>query len=413
MREIHKKFQKTIMSVGKYRWIILLMVYVCMLVYAFTLQSLPPVLTLVIKELSLSHAQAGALMSLFTFPSIFLAIIAGSLSDRWGSHKVGIISLILMLSGTLLLSLSRSFAVAGLGRIVAGTGALAISIVSAQTLSLWFKGREMGTAMGIFNTAMPVGTIICFTTFGSLGESSGWRIPLFVAVFICLIGLLIFISLYKSAPDNSQEISRKKQERAGIFSSLATIGILVWLTGLCWLWFNAAVLSFSTFAPDFFVSNGHNIEYAGFLSSLLMWGSLALSPVIGRVIDRLGHNEIFIGGGGLLLAMALFFLSNSAHYLFPMALMAIAAGLVPTPVFSYLSKILPPRDLGLGFGILNMASGIGMFFGPYLSGWMRDETGSYEMTFVFLAVLSTLIPLTVVFLSKANKKLKTSVLKKS
>ena len=392
------------MPTGKYRWIILLLVYICMLAYAFTLQSLPPVLTLIIKELSLSHAQAGSLMGLFTFPSIFLAILAGALSDRWGSYKVGLISLILMFTGTLSLSLSRTYAVAGLGRVVAGSGALAICIVTARALSLWFKGRELGTAMGIYNTAMPVGTIICFTIFGTLGENSGWRIPLFVAVFICLLGLLVFIFLYKTALDTSLEMSQKKQEVTGVFSSLANIGILVWLTGLCWLWFNAAAISFSTFAPDFFVSHGHSTGYAGFLTSLFMWGSLALSPVIGRVIDRLGHNEIFIGGGGLILAMALFLLSKSAHFLFPMGLMAIAAGLVPTPVFSYLSKILSPRDLGLGFGILNMASGIGIFFGPYLSGWIRDETGSYEMTFLFLSALSVLTTLTVIFMRKAMNR---------
>lgn len=380
------------------------MVYICMLVFAFTLQSLPPILTLIIEEFKLTHAEAGLLMSLFTFPSIFLAILAGLLSDRLGSFKVGLISLILVIIGTLFFALSRAFPFAGIGRVVAGTGAVTLSIVAAKILSLWFQGREVGTAMGVYNTAMPVGTIICFTTFGRLGESSGWQIPIFFTAFICMIGLAAFLFLYKPAPNTPQKIAHKKQEGAGLLSNLFNIGNLIWLTGLCWLWFNAAVISFSTFAPDFFVSKGNSIGYAGFLTSLLMWGSLGLSPIIGRLIDRFNNNYIFIGAGGLILSTSLYLVSKSTNFLFPMAVMAVAVAFVPTPVFSYLSKILPPKDLGLGFGILGMVSGIGMFFGPYLSGLIRDKTGSYEITFIFLSILAIQISVTAVILKIKMKR---------
>lgn len=94
--------------------------------------------------------------------SIFLAILAGLLSDRLGSFKVGLISFMLVIIGTLFFALSRAFPYACFGRTVAGAGAVTISIVAAKILSQWFQGREVGTAMGVYNTAMPVGTIICF-----------------------------------------------------------------------------------------------------------------------------------------------------------------------------------------------------------------------------------------------------------
>lgn len=400
------------MPISRYRWVILLMVYLCILVFAFTLQSIPPILTLIIEELKLTHAEAGLLMSLFTFPSIFLAILAGLLSDRLGSFKVGLISFILLIIGTLFFALSRALPYLAFGRIVAGAGAVTLSIVAAKILSQWFQGREVGTAMGVYNTAMPVGTIICFTTFGRLGESSGWRAPIFITAFICMIGLAAFLFLYKPAPNTPQKIAQKKQEEAGFLSSLFNVGNLVWLVGLCWLWFNAAVISFSTFAPDFFVSKGSSIGYAGLLTSLLMWGSLGLSPIIGRLIDKFNNNDIFIGVGGLTLSISLYLVSKSTDFLIPMAVMAIAVAFVPTPVFSFLSKTVPPKDLGLGFGILGMTSGIGMFFGPYLSGLIRDKTGSYEKTFIFLSILAILIAATAVILrikiKKARQMIKSS-----
>jgi MFS family permease len=392
------------MSPYRYRWIILLACYICILVFAFTLQSLPPVLPLIIEEMNLTHAEAGLLMSLFTFPSIFLAILAGILSDRLGAFRVGITSLLLVIGGTLFIALSQGFPFVAFGRLVSGTGAATISIVAAKTLSHWFQGREIGSAMGIYNTAMPVGTIICFTTFGRLGESLGWRFPLFISLIISVLGLAAFLLLYKRAPNTPQIKPNQQQEEESFHISLFHVMSLIWVVALCWLWFNAATIGFFTFGPDFYVSNGSTIGYAGFLTSLLMWGSLCLSPIIGRLIDKFNNNNVFIGAGGLMLSIAFFLVTKSTSFLFPVVIMAVAAALVPTPVFSFLSKYTPPKDLGLGFGILGMVSGIGMFFGPYLSGLIRDKTGSYETTFIFLAVLALLIPATAVILKIKTQK---------
>lgn len=391
-------------SKTKYHWVILFMVYICMLVFAFTLQFLPPILPTIIANFQLSHTQAGLLMSLFTLPSIFLAIIAGLLSDRWGTYKVGLFSFFLVITGTLTFVLSRTFVLAGIGRTIAGAGAVTLTIVAAKILSQWFQGREVGSAMGIYNTAMPVGSIICFSTFGKLAEQSGWQMPVFITAAVGFLGLVVFLFLYRAAPILPQKEAPNKQEEKTIFSNVLHIAGLVWMSALCWLLFNAAVISFSTFAPDFFIAKGETIGHAGFLTSLLMWGSLILSPIIGRLIDKFNSNGIFIGAGGFILAVSLVFVSKTTSFLPPMAVMAVAVAFVPTPVFSYLSKNLPPKDLGVGFGILGMVSGMGMFFGPYLSGMIREKTGSYETAFFFLAILSLLLTAAAVIFQLRAKK---------
>jgi len=382
-------------SVGKYRWVILILAYLCMLGFAFTFQSLPPVLTLITEELRLTHAEAGLLMSLFSLPAIFLAILTGLLSDRLGPFKIGLISLILMVVGALIFAVSGTLVYAGLGRVIGGVGAATISVVAAQILSLWFRGREAGTAMGIFNTAMPVGTIVCFTTFGMLGEGLGWRMPILITVMIGVMGLVAFLLFYKPAPNPPQKITLEKE---GLFSSLLKVGVSVWLVGFCWMWFNAAVISFSTFAPDFFISKGYSIGFAGFLASLLMWGSLGLSPIIGRLVDKVGNNDLFIGAGGITLATAIYLVAKSTDFLFSMVVMAVAVAFIPAPVFSFPSKILKPENLGLGFGIFSAVSSIGIFFGPYMAGLVRDQTGSYEMSFIFLSILAMLVTVTAILL---------------
>jgi MFS family permease len=387
------------MATPRYRWVILTLSWLSMLVYAFTMQCLPPILTLLIDALKLTHAEAGSLMSLFALPAILLAILAGRLTDRLGPFKTGVVSLIFVIIGTFIFAVSGSFLYAGLGRVVAGVGAVTISIVAAQMLSQWFRGSEIGTAMGIYNTAMPAGTIISFTAFGRLAEGLGLRVPLFITVMVSVIGLAAFLLLYKAAPEPSQRISSENEEKAaGLFSTLLKVGAPVWLMGLCWMWFNAAVISFSTFAPDFFVAKGFSIGFAGFLASLLMWGALALSPVIGYLVDKAGNNDLFIGAGGVMIATAIYLVTRSTDFVFPMVVMAAAVAFVPAPVFSFASKILEPKNLGLGFGILATVSSVGMLFGPYVAGLVRDKTGSYELSFIFLAMLAMLTTITALML---------------
>jgi predicted MFS family arabinose efflux permease len=375
-----------------------------MLGFAFTLQSLPPVLTLIIEDLGLTHTQAGLLMSLFALPPVFTSIFTGFFSDRLGPYRVGIISFVFMISGVVTFAFSNSFFQAGVARVVAGIGASTLAIVSAKLVSQWFGGREIGTAMGIFNTAMPVGTIICFSTFGNIGERLGWRMVMFIVAAVGVVGLLGFLTIFKSVPGESKRRDPAEKRRdAKLLLNLLSITTPVWMIGLCWMWFNAAVISFSTFAPDYFISRGATITLAGVLVSLLMWGSLVLSPVIGRLVDKLGNNDIFIGAGGLLLGISIYLVTKVERALFPMAVMSFAVAFVPAPVFSFPAKVLRQEILGLVFGLYFMMSSLGMFFGPYVAGFVRDKSGMYETSFVLLSVIALLITLTALISIKAMR----------
>ncbi len=110
-------------------------------------------------------------MSLFALPGIFIAIPTGILSDRVGIRKVGLISLPLMVIGTFLIGVSGSFPLMLAGRIVSGIGALTLAIILPPLLSHWFTQRELGLAMGIFNTGLPLGTIVSFNLVSIVGFS--------------------------------------------------------------------------------------------------------------------------------------------------------------------------------------------------------------------------------------------------
>lgn len=159
------------------RWKMLFLAYILMFTYALVFQSIPPILGLLIAVFGLSHAQAGALMSLFALPGIIISIPGGVLADLYGSKKVGTAALLLIVAGTLLVGIGQNFLLIAAGRVISGTGSITLAIIAPQILSRWFFKSELGTAAGIFNSAMPVGSVFALNLFSRFGSASGWRAP--------------------------------------------------------------------------------------------------------------------------------------------------------------------------------------------------------------------------------------------
>lgn len=375
---------------ASYRWKILCMTYACMFSFAVVFQSVPPLLVWIIAELQISHAQAGLLMSLFALPGIFIAVPAGALSDRFGVKKIALVSLFLMVAGTIVVGLSESFLVACVGRAVSGVGAITLSIVSPQLLSQWFLGRELEISMGIFNTAMPFGTIISFNGLSVIGKSFGWRFPIFLTTLISIFVLLIFLLLFREP--SQQAYFAKRNAALGIRG----LGSSMWLVGLAWLWFNAAFISFLTFASDFFVGKGYERGFAGFMSSIVMMGALFISPLVGYGLHRFGREELFIGVGGVALAILFAFIPVTSFDIPMLILIAVTVAFTPPSIFSLPSKVLAPENLGLGFGILSMCTNVGVLVGPYLAGLARDLTKEYVISFYLMAFFAVLEAFTIV-----------------
>jgi MFS family permease len=166
-----------------------------MLSLAITLQSVPPVLSLILTELQLSHAQGGLLMSLFALPGIVISIPVGILADRYSQKIIGLASLSLMLIGVAVFASGDSMAILGLGRVISGIGAMTLGVVVPQLLAQWFMGREMGTAMGIFSTAMPVGTILSLNFLSLAAGNLGWRASIWISAGLPLLTLIVFALL--------------------------------------------------------------------------------------------------------------------------------------------------------------------------------------------------------------------------
>jgi MFS family permease len=376
-----------------YRWLILTIVYLSILAFTFIFQSIPPVLPLIISELHLTYTQSGLLMSLFALPGLFISLLGGFLSDRYAMRPLGTGCFLLMMGGTLLIGLGGDLRILWVGRITAGIGGFTLSVLLPNLLSQWFKDKELGLAMGIFNTGVPLGSVICFGLFGRMGSLWGWRLPIFLTGIYTLIISILFLSFYQLP--SSQETEKPKS--IGICNSLKEMGFPVWWVGLSWLWFNAAFVSFATFAPNFFLQKGYTLEQSGLLIGIPLLGSLFLSPLTGYLVDRLRHQEWFIGIGGIGLSILAFSFNFTSSFLLLVTLMGACSAMIPAAIYSFPPEILKSENVGLGFGVISTCSSIGLFAAPYVVGKAKDLTSSSSWIFILISLFFLLTMISIFF----------------
>jgi MFS family permease len=389
--------------IESYRWVILVVVYLSILAFTLIFQSIPPLLPLIISELQLTYAQSGLLMSLFSLPGLFISLLGGFLSDRYKMKPLAAGCFLLMIGGTTLVALGADLRILWLGRIVAGIGAITLSIFLPKLLSQWFKNRELGLAMGLYNTGVPLGSVICFGLFGRIGNQWGWRIPILLTGMYLLITFVLFLSLYRLPPSPE----KRKDKPVGIYKSIKEMGWPIWWVGFSWLWFNAAFTSFATFAPNFFVQKGYTIEKSGLFIGIPLLGSLFFSTLVGYLVDRFKHQEWFIGTGAIGLTVLVLFFNVSSLFLLLVILMGIFSAMIPAPIYSLPPEILKTENVGLGFGVISTCSSVGLFVAPYLVGKAKDLTGSYNWSFILISVFFFLIAI-FIFLTHRSRSRKES-----
>ncbi len=384
----------------RYRWVILTVVYLSMLAFGFIFQSIPPVLPFIASELRLTYAQSGLLMGLFALPGVFITLLGGFLLDRYGIKTLAGSCFLLMVGGTLLVGLGGDLQILWLGRIIAGIGAFTLVILLPKIISQWFREKELGLAMGIFNTCVPLSQIICFGLFGRIGSLLGWRVPILLTGMYAFVTASLFLIFYH--PVSFQKTVDDKP--SGIYRKLKETGSSVWWVALSWLWFHAALVSFMTFGPDFFVRWGYTIEQSNFFIGIPSLGPLLLSAPVGYFIDRFRHQEWLIGVGGIGLACLTFLFNFTSSFLLLVILMAILCALIPTSVYSLPPEIVKPKNLGLGFGIISTCSSTGALVAPYIVGKVGDLTGSLYWTFVLIPLFYLFIMISISFFHHSRLK---------
>jgi MFS family permease len=132
--------------------------------------------------------------------------------------------------------------------------------------------------------------------------------------------------------------------------------------------------------------------------------AIDICPGIGYLMDRVGHKRLIIGLGGLLLAVLMVLVPGGLDWILVlMLLIGIAQTMVPAPIFALLPEVTRPARLGQSYGVLATCLNIGIAFGPSVTGFIRDLTGSHQVSYALMSGLALLVSVTMLTLRQREQ----------
>jgi predicted MFS family arabinose efflux permease len=371
-------------SSPRYRWVVLLVTLLAFVAFAFSFQIVPPLIPSILNDFSISNTEAGLLMSIVLLPGLVFGILVTFFISRLGVKKVLLLSLILVVLGTLVSSAADSYTILLIGRLILGFGGAIILPAAPTIISQWFEKEELGRAMGIFSINMPLATIFALPVASALSVGIGWRYAFYLSSALGIVATLSFALLFKER--------RMVTEKGGSIRT-ALSSIEMWKVALVWLLFQAAMLSFVTWAPALLERfQGMAKVEASFTTSLLSWVSLLLVPVYGLLSDRFKRRKLFIVCGLALMSLMLVVVSitSGIYIIVSVVTLGAVSSMIPAIIQTMPSEVLGPGMASVGFGVMTILGNVGPILAPPMIGYILDSTNSYFYSVALLAALSVI-----------------------
>jgi len=372
-----------------YRWVILVLLWLLYAAFGIISRSIFPLVTPILKDLNLSYSQMGLILGSWQLTYIFAALVAGAILDRWGVRKsIFVGAIVIGISAAL-----RYYAVGFITMLSAvalfGLGGPMISVGGPKTISLWFRGRSRGTAMGVYTTGSWAGGLMALALTNSLVMplvDHSWRLA-FVVYGISAFGVALQWFLLAR-----EEGVGEHQERISIievFGQLIKIRNVRILLVMGLLSF-AIIHGFSSWLPRILEDNGLSATKAGWAAALAIATGIPSILIIPSVVPQRLRGRI----------IAFFALLTAVNLVVVMKISGIALyivlailGFVSAPFMALLLLVLmdspgvETRHMGSAGGMFFCVAEIGGFTGPLIMGILVDMTGTFMTGAMFLAGL--------------------------
>jgi len=346
------------------------------------------------RDLGLTATAFGWGSGLFFVSYFFLEIPSNLAMQRFGARRW--LARIMITWGVV--SVGAAF-VQGpvsfyISRFVLGAAEAGFFPGSVFYLMYWFPPGYRSRMTAIFMTAIPISSLIgapvstALLSLGTGGGLHGWQ-----WLFIVEGGpaILLGISVMLFLPDSPREASwLTEAEKTALLASLevekrggrhltgirsALVDGKVWLLAIVQMG-----LTVSAWLPQIVAAHGVGVGAVGWLLTIpyaaatvgmIFWGGIA-----DRGNSRVVHLIVacLLGGGGLLLAACT---SDLTVQLIGVTISTVG-NIAARPIFWPVpTAFLSGSAAAVGISLINSVGNLGGFIGPFLTGWLKDETGSY------------------------------------
>lgn len=249
-------------------------------------------------------------------------------------------------------------------------------------VSLWFLKRR-GIAVAIAASGNYLSGAIWPVLLAGVQASMGWR-AVYLVLAVIVVGAVVPLSLFLrrrvplEATAHSDAISGLRAKTAGFQPAT-----LAWLLGIAGIGCCVAMSMPQVHIVSFCVDLGYGPAVGSQMLSLMLLGGVASRLTSGLLSDRLGGVKTLLIGSTLqCLALFLYLPFDGLVSLYVVsAIFGLSQGGIVPSYAVIVREYMPAKEAGARVGFVMMSTILGMALGGWMSGWIYDVTGNYQMAF--------------------------------
>lgn len=349
-------------------------------------------------EFAWSETDKGKVLSSFFVGYLLLMIVSSVLTNRYGGKLVLGIAVLWWSVFTILtppaaeLSLAMLLAV----RVALGLGEAAVFPAMINMVGRWVPLEHRSRATALCSSAISFGTLVALPVTGWLVRDFGWPSPFYAFGVVGIVWVAVWFYVVGDGSAPQAEIAQQKAPIpwGRLLSSKAIWAIIV--AHFCHNWTLYVLLAW---LPSYFSKTfGVALVSAGLLSTAPWIANFVMANVSGFVADRMirsGRSVGFVrkllqtlGLGGV--ALFLLQIPNAESATAATLLMCCATGTLGLCMggFGPNAFDVAPKYADVVWGTSNTFATLPGIVGVYVTGWLLDRTGSYQMPFVLTAAIA-------------------------
>jgi MFS family permease len=338
-------------------------------------------------EFNLDAAAVGAILSSFFISYSIMQIPGGWLTDKFGSRKVLIWSIVVWSVFTVLTGFAWSLISLLVIRFLFGIGQGGYPQASQKGIADYFPLKERPKASALLMSSNYFGLALAPLVAAPMILWMGWR-NMFVVLGLLGVVLTAVFWIYfkpKAQTGSSEDNGKNRVPVKELLSNAELWKITI-------MWFAAGIVNWglASWMPSYLMeARGMEIMTMGFYAALPGLSTGIAMLFSGWLLDRYFVNlEKYYAAFGMLVSGIFLYLMFTTTSV-PLAMLYLNICMVFksfafTVAFSLPHKLMSKRVIGSAMGVINMGAQSAGFISPLVMGFLISMTGSYNAAFWFL-----------------------------
>ncbi len=404
-------------------WVILIICFLDLFINYSVRLGYGVVLPEMIQTLGIGRAAAGSIYNSYFFIYLAITPFTGYLTDRFGARRVITACLLILGLAVLFMGTVDSLWSACLVFGFVGLGATGLWTPVITLVQRWFAFHRRGLALGILSTGYGLGFATMGVAFPWVVANFNWRYSWFILGGLALAMVTVNGLFLRSDPVLSgcrpwgvtpeAAPSSKGANAPQIRSAFSYLlkDSRFWLIGCSYLAIAYSLYGLTTFMVDYArYQLNFPLEKASFLATIHGIGQIVGVLTVLPLSDYLGRKiTIIISNVVICASLAAILLAGDSWVMLYVIVgcLAIFFG-VTFPIYGACAGDYFPREImGTVIGGWTPFYGAGAILTHWITGALRDVTGSYNQPFLINVLMGVLAIVLICFVRKKQVKILT------